>query len=104
VSLIFAPKMSKRPNTFDFRQAKKETCSYLDVPRSLRPHWDTVFIDDVAYLERDGGGNAYRSFGVSSTGCLVLVRPDGHVSGLAPLDGVRDLNKLVMSTLGETRD
>ncbi|CCO35247.1 Phenol 2-monooxygenase [Rhizoctonia solani AG-1 IB] len=93
-----------RVQLYVIMQAKKETCSYLDVPRSLRSHWDTVFIDDVAYLERDGGGNAYRSFGVSSTGCLVLVRPDGHVSGLAPLDGVRDLNKLVMSTLGETRD
>ena len=45
-----------------------------------------MFIDDVAYAEKDGGGRAYQSFGVGPEGCLALVRPDGHVAALASLE------------------
>ncbi|KAJ1303080.1 hypothetical protein OPQ81_011281 [Rhizoctonia solani] len=79
---------------FTIMAAKKESAAYTDVPKLLRPHWDTVFLDDVAYAEKDGGGKAYQSFGVGSEGCLVLVRPDGHVAALSPLEDVETLQAL----------
>lgn len=78
--------------------AKKESADYTDVPESLRPHWDTVFIDDVAFAPQDGGGVAYQSLEVGPEGCLVLVRPDGHVAALAPLSGVEMLERLFAAT------
>jgi hypothetical protein len=45
-----------------------------------------VFVDDVAYTALDGGGTAYQSLGISSEGCGVVVRPDGHVGMIAALD------------------
>ncbi|CAE6447934.1 unnamed protein product [Rhizoctonia solani] len=80
----------QRPSVFQvytIMAAKKETASYTDVPESLRPYWDTVFLDDIAYARQEGGGKAYESFGVGPEGCMALVRPDGHVAALAPLKG-----------------
>jgi hypothetical protein len=77
------------------RLAKKESADYTDVPLSLRPYWDTVFLDDVAYAEHDGGGRAYQSLVVGPEGCVVLVRPDGHVAALAPLDDIEGLKKIL---------
>ncbi|KAG8684788.1 hypothetical protein FRC11_011597, partial [Ceratobasidium sp. 423] len=76
----------RRPSMFQvytIMPAKKENATYTEVPKSLRPYWDTAFLDDVAHAEKDGGGRAYHSFGVGAEGCLVLVRPDGHVAALA---------------------
>lgn len=78
---------------FSRRLGKKESADYTDVPESLRPHWDTVFVDDVAFAPQDGGGKAYRSLKVGPEGCLVLVRPDGHVAALAPLGGMDALKR-----------
>lgn len=75
------------------RFAKKESVDYTDVPTSLRPYWDTVFLDDESYAKLNGGGRAYQSLGVGSEGCVVLVRPDGHVGALAPLDDAEGLRK-----------
>ncbi|CAE6394567.1 unnamed protein product [Rhizoctonia solani] len=89
--------MIRRPNMFQVYTillAKKEDANYTDVPKSLCTHWDTVFIDDVAYAEKDGGGMAYQSFGVGPEGCLALVRPDGHVAALASLEVTEALNAL----------
>lgn len=87
-----------RIQLFTIMLAKKESADYTDVPALLRPHWDTVFIDDVAYTPQDGGGRAYQSLQVGPEGCLVLVRPDGHVAALAPLDGVEALSKFFSVT------
>ncbi|KAG8742962.1 hypothetical protein FRC10_000584 [Ceratobasidium sp. 414] len=76
---------------FTILLAKKETCEYTDVPEGARSHWDTVFVDDVAYAAVDGGGTAYQSFGIGAEGCAVLVRPDGHVAMVASLDGAGDV-------------
>ncbi|KAG8742960.1 hypothetical protein FRC10_000582 [Ceratobasidium sp. 414] len=76
---------------FTILLAKKETCQYTDAPEGARSHWDTVFIDDVAYAAVDGGGTAYQSFGIGAEGCAVLVRPDGHVAMAASLDGAGDV-------------
>ncbi|EUC60295.1 phenol 2-monooxygenase [Rhizoctonia solani AG-3 Rhs1AP] len=87
----------RRPNMFQvytIMLAKKENANYTDVPKSLRPYWDTVFIDDAAFSEKDGGGRAYQSFGVGPEGCLALVRPDGHVAALGSLEPVEALQAL----------
>ncbi|CCO37764.1 hypothetical protein BN14_11924 [Rhizoctonia solani AG-1 IB] len=87
----------QRPDMFQvytIMSTKKETGSYTDVPESLRPYWDTVFLDDVSYAESEGGGKAYQSFGVGPEGCLVLIRPDGHVAALASLEEAQILEAL----------
>ena len=49
-------------------------------------------MDDV---ENKGvhGGTAYQSYGISPAGALVVVRPDGYVGMIAPLDGVKVLEE-----------
>ncbi|CAE6445491.1 unnamed protein product [Rhizoctonia solani] len=87
----------QRPNIFQvytIMATKKENGTYTDVPESLRPYWDTVFLDDISYAEHEGGGKVYQSFGVGPEGCLVLIRPDGHVSALAPLEETQILQAL----------
>ncbi|CCO37953.1 hypothetical protein BN14_12113 [Rhizoctonia solani AG-1 IB] len=87
----------QRPDMFQvytIMATKKETGSYTDVPESLRPYWDTVFLDDISYAEFEGGGKAYQSFGVGPEGCLVLIRPDGHVAALASLEEAQILQAL----------
>ncbi|CAE6361809.1 unnamed protein product [Rhizoctonia solani] len=87
----------QRPRMFQIYTimvAKKETASYTDIPESLRPYWDTVFLDDVAYAAQAGGGKAYQTFGVGPEGCVALVRPDGHVAALAPLEAGQILEAL----------
>ncbi|KAG9091521.1 hypothetical protein FRC06_000538 [Ceratobasidium sp. 370] len=76
---------------FTILLAKKETCQYTDVPKEARSHWDTVFVDDIAYAAVDGGGTTYQSFGIGSEGCVVVVRPDGHVAMVVPFDGADDV-------------
>jgi phenol 2-monooxygenase (NADPH) len=49
-----------------------------------------VFIDDVD-ITGEQAGNAYRNFGISDEGALVVVRPDGYVglvAGLSDADSV----------------
>ncbi|KAG9083839.1 hypothetical protein FS749_005701, partial [Ceratobasidium sp. UAMH 11750] len=76
---------------FTILLAKKETCQYTDVPEEARSHWDTVFVDDAAYSATDGGGAAYQTLGIGSEGCVIVVRPDGYVAMVAPLDGASDV-------------
>ncbi|THH01836.1 hypothetical protein EW145_g6846 [Phellinidium pouzarii] len=70
----------------------KEKVDYTTVPEALRPHWSKIFIDDEAISECRGG-NAYKNFGISHNGVVVVVRPDGYVGMIAPLDGTEDINK-----------
>ncbi|CAE6375702.1 unnamed protein product [Rhizoctonia solani] len=63
----------------------KNCATMLDVPASLVWHWSCAFVD--AINARDGGGQAYQSYGISNDGCVVLVRPDGYVGTILPLDG-----------------
>lgn len=51
-------------------------------------------MDDVAYTASDGGGTAYQSLGISSEGCAVVIRPDGHVTMVVGLDGGEKVKKL----------
>ncbi|KAF8600073.1 hypothetical protein BDV93DRAFT_497033, partial [Ceratobasidium sp. AG-I] len=76
---------------YTIMHSKKEISQYTDIPKKLRSHWDTVFMDDVALTETDGGGTTYQSFGIGPEGCIVVARPDGHVAAIAPLLGVEIL-------------
>ncbi|KAJ3495899.1 hypothetical protein NLG97_g3054 [Lecanicillium saksenae] len=46
--------------------------------------YEKIYVDDVSYHE--GHGNIYQEFGISDKGCIVVVRPDQHVSYIGPLD------------------
>jgi phenol 2-monooxygenase len=50
-----------------------------------------LFIDDVD-VTRTFGGEGYSHYGVGPEGALVVVRPDGYVGAIAPLDRVEELD------------
>lgn len=35
-----------------------------------------------------GSGKVYESLGINAAGAVIVVRPDGYVAAIAPLDGV----------------
>lgn len=85
----FTPEGAPFDSVFDILTigtTKKETCSYTEVPERLRSHWSKVFIDDVS-LHHGLGGKTYETYGISSNGAVVVVRPDGYVGMIASLDG-----------------
>ncbi|THH12083.1 hypothetical protein EW145_g224 [Phellinidium pouzarii] len=71
---------------------KKETVNYTIVPAVLRSHWSKVFVDDVE-VKGICGGTAYKSYGISPEGAVVIVRPDGYIGAIAPLEGVNVLDE-----------
>lgn len=70
--------------------SRKEDVVYTDVPEVFRPHWSKVLLDDVDTTGKVGAG-AYEKFGIGSEGAIVVVRPDGYVGIVAPLDDVSGL-------------
>ncbi|KZV82212.1 thioredoxin-like protein [Exidia glandulosa HHB12029] len=71
----------------------KEEVNFTDVPLALRSHWSKVWTDDEQ-LAGGVGGKVYETYGISTTeGAIVVVRPDGYVSAIAPLDGVKYLDQ-----------
>jgi len=72
-------------------QGKKEEFNYLNVPELLRPHWSKVLIDDTD-VTGTVGGRGYSYYGVSDEGAIVVVRPDGYVGTIVPLDGVTEID------------
>ncbi len=52
-----------------------------------------VLLDDSDLQGRSGGGG-YAKYGIDEhAGAIVVVRPDGYVGMVAPLDGVKELNR-----------
>lgn len=92
---------------------RKEVVNYLEVPAFLRPHWTKsvfsdpqgnielrltihqyprVFVDDIS-ITLNAGGRAYSTYGIDrSAGAIVVVRPDGYVGIVAPVEDVGCLN------------
>ncbi|CAE6442570.1 unnamed protein product [Rhizoctonia solani] len=70
----------------------KTTGDYTDVPATLRTHWSKVFMDDVSVSPRLGGGQLYETYGIGSEGCVAVVRPDGYIGTIVPLEGVDELD------------
>ncbi len=51
-----------------------------------------VLVDDVDYAGRSGGGG-FAAYGIDpKSGAIVVVRPDGYVGTVAPLDRVEDID------------
>ena len=51
-----------------------------------------VFIDQKA-LHGDLGGKAYATYSISPAGAVVVVRPDGYVGTVAPLNKMEHLDE-----------
>ncbi|KAF9024638.1 hypothetical protein BDZ89DRAFT_1102452 [Hymenopellis radicata] len=87
--------ISGKENAFDvlsIRATTKKAVRHNDIPLILRSHWSKAFIDDVDTTGTQGG-RAYKTFGVSAHGAVVVVRPDGYVGTVAPLDKADDLKR-----------
>lgn len=56
------------------------------------PHKHTrVFIDDKD--AQGSGGDGYKNYGIDNkTGAIVIVRPDGYVGMVSPLDKINDID------------
>lgn len=65
---------------------------YLKVPQLLRPHWSKVLLDDTD-VSGTIGGKGYAYYGIPDEGALVVVRPDGYITMITPLDGADEINK-----------
>ncbi|KAH8991708.1 FAD binding domain-containing protein [Lactarius akahatsu] len=65
---------------------EKATVNHLAVPPVLRPHWTKVLLDDTD-ITGTRGGWIHERYGISRmAGAIVVVRPDGYVGTVAPLD------------------
>ena len=54
--------------------------------------WSRVFVDDVS-IALNAGGKAYSAYGIDrGAGAIVVVRPDGYVGIVAPVEDVGVLN------------
>ena len=52
-----------------------------------------VLLDDVDMFNR-AGGNGYEKYGIDKVkGAVVVVRPDGYVSIVAPYESIRDITE-----------
>ncbi|KAK7056500.1 hypothetical protein VNI00_003056 [Paramarasmius palmivorus] len=70
--------------------ANKQSVVYNVIPALFRSHWSKVFIDDVDMTGKQGG-ELYSSYGIGPSGAVVVVRPDGFVGTITPLDSAADL-------------
>lgn len=62
--------------------------------------WDTIFCDDVTY--HNGHGQAYRGYGIdplAEEGCMILVRPDQHVTAILSILDVSKLDAILGGVL-----
>ena len=51
-----------------------------------------MLLDDTDMYARVGGGG-YEAYGIDpQCGAIVVVRPDGYVGMVAPINGLQDLN------------
>ncbi|THU93886.1 hypothetical protein K435DRAFT_724952 [Dendrothele bispora CBS 962.96] len=78
--------------------AKKESVVYNALPPLFRSHWSKAFLDDTNYTGQIGG-KTYSTYGIGTSGAMVVVRPDGYVGMVTPLNGVADLSQYFTSFL-----
>ena len=50
-------------------------------------------LSDQKELLGHSGGTAYITYGISSSGAIVVVRPDGYVGTVAPLDNAGHIDE-----------
>lgn len=75
---------------FAVHKARRTAVTIFDFPSIFRRFSETegydyskIYVDDVSHHE--GHGDIYKEFGISEDGCIVVVRPDQHVSYVGPL-------------------
>ncbi|KAI0675863.1 FAD binding domain-containing protein [Trametes maxima] len=82
---------SKVFDVLSISAAKKQDVNYTDLPPLFRQHWSKVLLDDTDLYARVGGGG-YEAYGIDAQrGAIVVIRPDGYVGVVAPLDGAKDV-------------
>ncbi|GIC93163.1 uncharacterized protein Aud_009645 [Aspergillus udagawae] len=74
----------------------------FDLPEIFRPvndrhgvDYGRVYADEKSY--HSGGGNAYSSYGIAPEGCMILLRPDQHISFIGDFEDVGSLSRFVAS-------
>ena len=77
------------------RRAETEMHDFPEIfrPFSERDGWDywKIYVDDQSYHE--GHGKAYENYGVDpKKGCVVILRPDQHVSWIGDLEDSADMD------------
>ncbi|PCH36417.1 hypothetical protein WOLCODRAFT_28542 [Wolfiporia cocos MD-104 SS10] len=84
-------------NVFTVLAQSKDDVNYTDVPELLRPHWSKVLLDDTDMFGRSGGGG-YDAYGIDrARGAVVIVRPDGFVGTVAPLEDLSEIDEYFSS-------
>ncbi|KAH9945763.1 FAD binding domain-containing protein [Amylocystis lapponica] len=78
--------------------AKRADARCTDFPVLFRAHFSKMFVDDLDMYGRSGGGG-YDYYGIDPRGAVVVVRPDGYVGMVAPLDRVQDITDYFESFL-----
>ncbi|PIL30436.1 hypothetical protein GSI_07623 [Ganoderma sinense ZZ0214-1] len=79
-------------DVISFTSAKQDTVNLFEIPEFFRPHWTKALLDDEEVQGQSGGGG-YAKYGIDlHAGAIVVVRPDGYIGTMAPLDGVAFLN------------
>ncbi|PPQ75444.1 hypothetical protein CVT26_016218 [Gymnopilus dilepis] len=92
LSRLSAGRTSSFFDTIPISSAKKTVVRYNDLPKFLWSHWSKVLIDDKD-VKGSQGGDGYDNYGIGANGAMVVVRPDGYVGMVAPLDGVVELDR-----------
>ncbi|KAI0333878.1 hypothetical protein GY45DRAFT_189162 [Cubamyces sp. BRFM 1775] len=92
---------SKVFDILSISSAGKQDVNYTDLPPLLRQHWSKVLLDDTDMYARVGGGG-YETYGIDPQhGAIVVVRPDGYVGMIAPIDGLQDLDAYFNSFMAQ---
>jgi len=91
---------------FTIHAARRTSISLLELPEVFYGPWDEelgcdywkVFVDDEALHE--GPAAAYEQLGIDkSRGCLVVVRPDQHVSYVGELEDIQEVERSLSGCL-----
>lgn len=83
--------------------ACRNSVDLFDLPEIFRPcsekhgiDYSRVLVDNESY-HHPGGGELYESLGICAQGCMVLLRPDQHVSFLSDLQDLDGLERFLAS-------
>jgi phenol 2-monooxygenase len=89
-----------------------EHVDYTKLPELFRSHWSKcvspclshAIVDyfgraliDALDMTSTKGGKAHASFGIGTSGAVVIVRPDGYVGFISPLNTLQDINSYFAS-------
>ncbi|OMP84247.1 Phenol 2-monooxygenase [Diplodia seriata] len=106
LSRLFSKRHSSRQEgeqgVFDvlvLHSSRREDVRFCKLPSTLCTHSrSNVYADNIPYV--GGLGTAYQSYGVDRLkGCIVAVRPDGHVMFVGEFEDAGDLNEMFSEIL-----